>query len=282
MMVEAGLVLEGGGMRGLYTAGVLEYFMEQNLYFPYNIGVSAGACMAASYLSRQKGRNKKVNLGYVEDKRYISFTNFIRKREVFGMDFIFDEIPNRLVPFDMDTFRNSPEKFVVVTTDCETGEPVYYDKTNHGDDLVLLLRASSSLPFVASSVEYQGRHLLDGGIVDPIPIKKAQEEGFEKNVIILTKPEGYYKRPSKLTSFLKYKKHPKISDLLGVRYKIYNETMRYIDEQEKLGKVYVIRPSKTLPVGRMERNKERLEELYELGWHDAKGHYEKLQQFLAE
>ena len=282
MMVEAGLVLEGGGMRGLYTAGVLEYFMEQNLYFPYNIGVSAGACMAASYLSRQKGRNKKVNLGYVEDKRYISFTNFIRKREVFGMDFIFDEIPNRLVPFDMDTFRNSPEKFVVVTTDCETGEPVYYDKTNHGDDLVLLLRASSSLPFVASSVEYQGRHLLDGGIVDPIPIKKAQEEGFEKNVIILTKPEGYYKRPSKLTSFLKYKKHPKVSELLSVRYKIYNETMRYIDEQEKLGKVYVIRPSKTLPVGRMERNKERLEELYELGWHDAKGHYEKLQQFLAE
>lgn len=282
MMVEAGLVLEGGGMRGLYTAGVLEYFMEQNLYFPYNIGVSAGACMAASYLSRQKGRNKKVNLGYVEDKRYISFTNFIRKREVFGMDFIFDEIPNRLVPFDMDTFRNSPEKFVVVTTDCETGEPVYYDKTNHGDDLVLLLRASSSLPFVASSVEYQGRHLLDGGIVDPIPIKKAQEDGFEKNVIILTKPEGYYKRPSKLTSFLKYKKHPKVSELLSVRYKIYNETMRYIDEQEKLGKVYVIRPSKTLPVGRMERNKERLEELYELGWHDAKGHYEKLQQFLAE
>src|SRR5690625_4548841 len=281
-MVGAGLILEGGGMRGLYTAGVLEYFMEQDLYFPYNIGVSAGACMAASYLSRQKGRNKKVNLGYVEDKRYISFTNFIRKREVFGMDFIFDEIPNRLVPFDMDTFRNSPEKFVVVTTDCETGEPVYYDKTNHGDDLVLLLRASSSLPFVASSVEYQGRHLLDGGIVDPIPIKKAQEDGFEKNVIILTKPEGYYKRPSKLTSLLKYKKHPKVSELLSVRYKIYNETMRYIDEQEKLGKVYVIRPSKTLPVGRMERNKERLEELYELGWHDAKGHYEKLQQFLAE
>ena len=106
-MVKAGLVLEGGGMRGLYTAGVLEYFMEQNLYFPYNIGVSAGACMAASYLSRQKGRNKKVNLGYIEDKRYISFSNFIKNREIFGMDFIFDEIPNRLVPFDMDTFRKS-------------------------------------------------------------------------------------------------------------------------------------------------------------------------------
>ena len=179
-MMQAGLVLEGGGMRGLYTAGVLEYFMEKDLYFPYNIGVSAGACMAASYLSRQKGRNKRVNLDFVEDKRYISFSNFIRKREIFGMDFIFDEIPNRLVPFDMDTFRESPEEFVIVTTDCETGEAVYYDKTNHGDDLVKLLRASSSLPFVASSVEYKGRHLLDGGIVDPIPIKKAQADGYEK------------------------------------------------------------------------------------------------------
>lgn len=279
-MVDAGLILEGGGMRGLYTAGVLEYFMEQNLYFPYNIGVSAGACMAASYLSRQKGRNKKVNLGYIEDKRYISFSNYIKKREVFGMDFIFDEIPNQLVPFDLDTFHKNSEEFVIVTTDCETGEPVYYDKTNHGDDLILLLRASSSLPFVASSVKYKGRHLLDGGIVDPIPIKKAQQDGFEKNVIILTKPKGYYKRPSKLTSLLKYKKHPKINDLLGIRDKHYNETLQYIDEQEKLGNAYVIRPSKALSVGRMERKKERLEELYELGWNDAKKHFAMLKQFL--
>src|SRR5690625_2786952 len=206
-MVDAGLVLEGGGMRGLYTAGVLEYFMEQNLYFPYNIGVSAGACMAASYLSRQKGRNKKVNIGFIEDKRYISFSNLIKDREVFGMDFIFDEIPNRLVPFDMDTFYENSEEFVIGTTDCETGKPVYYDKTNHGEDLVLLLRASSSLPFVSSSVEYKGRHLLDGGIVDPIPIKKAQQDGFEKNVINLTKKEGTYKRLSKLKSLYKYKIH---------------------------------------------------------------------------
>lgn len=281
-MVSAGLVLEGGGMRGLYTAGVLEFFLEKDLYFPYNIGVSAGACMAASYLSRQKGRNQKVNLDYVEDKRYISFSNFIKKREVFGMDFIFDEIPNRLVPFDLDTYRNSPEEFVIVATDCETGEPVYFDKTNHGDDLVTLLRASSSLPFVASSVEYKGRHLLDGGIVDPIPIKKAEQDGYEKNVIIMTKPPGYYKRPPKrVASLMKYRKHPKINDLLAVRYKHYNETLRYIDEQERLGKVFVLRPSKALPVGRMERNRERLEELYRLGWSDAEKNFEALMQFLG-
>ncbi|HLS34991.1 MAG TPA: patatin family protein [Bacillota bacterium] len=280
-MVNAGLVLEGGGMRGLYTAGVLEYFLEQNLYFPYNIGVSAGACMAASYLSRQKGRNKKVNLGYIDDKRYISFSNFIKNREVFGMDFIFDEIPNRLVPFDMSTFLKNSEEFVIVTTDCETGEPVYYDKTNHGHDLVLLLRASSSLPFIASSVKYKGRKLLDGGITDPIPIKKAEEEGYEKNVIIMTKPVGYYKKkPGKLSRLIKYKKHPIINDLLVARYKHYNETLQYISKQEDQGKVFVIRPSKTLPVGRMERKKERLEELYKLGWNDTKEQFDKLKKFL--
>src|SRR5690625_1744625 len=165
-MVDTGLILEGGGMRGLYTAGVLEYFMEQNLYFPYNIGVSASAYMAASYDYRQKRRNRIVYIGYIEDKRYISFTSFIKKREVFGMDFICDEIPNQLVPFDMETFRKNAEELVIVTTDCETGKPVYYDKANHGDDLVLLLSASSSLTFVSSSRAYRGRHLTYDCIVD--------------------------------------------------------------------------------------------------------------------
>ena len=280
-MVNAGLVLEGGGMRGLYTAGVLEYFMEQDLYLPYVIGVSAGACMAASYLSRQKGRNKKVNLGFIEDKRYLSFRNFIKKRELFGMDFIFDEIPNRLVPFDMDTFKQNKEEFVIVTTDCATGEPVYFNKQDQGADLVKLLRASSSLPFVASSVEYKSRHLLDGGISDPIPLRKAEQAGFEKNVIILTKPAGYFKRPSKMSSIIKYKEHPRINDLLKERYKHYNKTLEYVHKQEQLGNVFVMRPSIALPVGRAERKKERLEELYELGWHDAKKQHEALQGFLT-
>ena len=279
-MVNAGLVLEGGGMRGLYTAGVLEYFMEQDLYLPYVIGVSAGACMAASYLSRQKGRNKKVNLGYIEDKRYLSFRNFIKKRELFGMDFIFDEIPNQLVPFDMDTFKQNTEEFVIVTTDCETGDPVYFNREDQAADLVTLLRASSSLPFVASSVEYKSRHLLDGGISDPIPLKKAEQAGFEKNVIILTKPAGYFKRPSKMSSIIKYKKHPRINDLLKERYKHYNKTLEYVHRQEQLGNVFVMRPSVDLPVGRAERKKERLEELYELGWSDAKKQFEALQGFL--
>jgi len=279
-MINSGLVLEGGGMRGLYTAGVLEYFMSQELYFPYVIGVSAGACMGASYLSRQVGRNKQVNIGFVEDKRYLSISNFIKKRELFGMDFIFDEIPNKLVPFDIITFTNSPEQFVIVATDCATGEAVYYEKEQHSDELVKILRASSSLPFVAPSVFYDNRELLDGGIVDPIPIKKAEIDGFEKNVIILTKHKGYFKRASRLSKVFKYKRHPKIDSLLRIRYKLYNDTLKYIHEQEQLGKVYVIRPSIAMPVGRVERNKQRLEDLYELGWNDAQRQIDELKGFL--
>ena len=135
-MKNIGLVLEGGGMKGLYTAGVLEYFMEKNLFFPYVVGVSAGACMGATYLSRQQGRNKKVNTELVSDYRYISYRNLIRKRELFGMDFLFDEVPNKIVPFDFQTFLNCNEQFVIGTTDCESGQAVYYNKTEHGNDIL--------------------------------------------------------------------------------------------------------------------------------------------------
>ncbi|GAB3058980.1 patatin family protein [Salinicoccus sesuvii] len=282
-MTNAGLVLEGGGMRGLYTAGVLEYFMSKDLYFPYVIGVSAGACMGASYLARQRGRNRKVNLDFVQDKRYLSFSNYIKKREVFGMDFIFDEIPNKLVPFDVKTLMNGAEEFVIGTTDCESGEPVYFKKSDYDERTIArLLRASSSLPFVASSVEYSGQHLLDGGIADPIPIRKAEADGFELNIVVLTKPRGYFKKPGKMSKIIKYKNHPVINEKLATRYRVYNETLHYITRQEKAGKTFVISPSKTIKVGRAEKNKERLESLYELGWNDAKIKHEEMKAFLSK
>ncbi|MFC3418714.1 patatin family protein [Salinicoccus hispanicus] len=281
-MTDAGLVLEGGGMRGLYTAGVLEYFMSKELYFPYVIGVSAGACMGASYLARQRGRNRKVNLDFLEDKRYLSFSNYIKKREVFGMDFIFDEIPNKLVPFDVKTLMNGPEEFVIGATDCESGDPVYFKKSDYDETTIArLLRASSSLPFVASSVQHNGQLLLDGGISDPIPIKKAESDGFELNIVVLTKPRGYFKKPGKMSKIIKYKDHPIINDKLGVRYKHYNQTLHYITRQEKAGKAFVISPSQDIKVGRTEKNRERLESLYELGWNDAKAQYEKMRAFLG-
>ncbi|HZG70764.1 MAG TPA: patatin family protein, partial [Chondromyces sp.] len=174
---STGLVLEGGGMRGLYTAGVLEYFLENDIEFPYVIGVSAGACMAASYLSKQLGRNAKVNIGYANDRKYLSFRNLIKNGELFGMDYLFNKIPNELVPFDYKAFEDNPSEFVIGTTDCKTGEPVYFSRKEYQADVLTPIRASSSLPFMAPIVSFQGFDLLDGGLSDPVPLKKAEQDG---------------------------------------------------------------------------------------------------------
>jgi predicted patatin/cPLA2 family phospholipase len=280
---ETGLVLEGGGMRGLYTAGVLEYFMEQNLYFPYIIGVSAGACMAATYVSRQKGRNRRVNIDLVSDHRFVSFRNLLTKRQLFGMDFLFDEIPNRIVSFDFETFFQSNEQFIVGTTDCKTGKPAYFSKIEHGENMLMLIRASSSLPFIAPPVQYNGHSLLDGGLADPIPLKKSQQDGNRKNVIISTKSVTYQQKQNVFSPFLVklYKSHPEIAKLLGEQTKIFNETKAYIESEKKKRTTFVIQPSITLPVRTIERNQNRLTELYELGYHDAKNQYKELTDFLT-
>lgn len=274
-MNDTGLILEGGGMRGVYTAGVLEYFAQHDIHFPYIIGVSAGACMAASFLSEQQGRNRTVSIDYVNDKRYLSFSNFIRKGELFGMDFIFDEIPNTLVPLDVNKIISGKEEFVIVTTNCETGEPMYFYKEDYdAQTLGKLLRASSSIPFFADAVKHDGKYMLDGGIVDPIPIIKAESDGLTKNVVVLTKPRGYYKKESRMSTIINYKKYPKVDERMKIRYKHYNERLDYIFEQEKKGNVVVIAPSENPGVGRTTRNTEKLEKLYELGFNDAKEQYE--------
>ncbi len=272
MLNQVGLVLEGGGMRGVYTAGILEYFLEQELFFPYVIGVSAGACNAASYLSKQKGRNQTVTVEYASDPRYISWRNYFKNRQFFGMDFIFDEIPNQHVPFHYDVFYNSPTEFVVGTTDCLSGEPIYFNKQDYGKELLTVLRASSSLPFIAPEIRYKDKILLDGGISDPIPIKKAQKDGYNKNIVILTRNQGYLKKPSKF-HFLVDRKYPNYKGLqqsLRNRYQIYNDTVSYLEDQENAGNVLIIRPTEPLKVGRMERNPQKLKELYNQGYHDAK------------
>ncbi|TFE25580.1 patatin-like phospholipase family protein [Cohnella luojiensis] len=271
-MESIGLVLEGGGMRGVYTAGVLEFFSEQNIYFPYTIGVSAGACMAASYLSKQKGRNKVVNIDWVKDPRYISWRNLLKNGQLFGMDFIFDEIPNSLVPFDHQAFLESQEEFVIGTTDCATGETVYYNKSESEFDLLKVLRASSSLPFIAPIVEYGGKRLLDGGISDPIPLRKAERDGYRRNVLILTRNEEYRKSRNRFSWLVRraYGKYPEFVKTMMRRHEIYNDTMAYILEQERSGAAFVIRPQQPLTVGRMERDPEKLHALYVQGYEDAK------------
>lgn len=275
-------MLEGGGMRGVYSAGVMEFFLEQELFFPYVIGVSAGACNAASYLSKQLGRNKKVNIDFISDPRYLSWRNYYKHRQLFGMDFIFDEIPNRLVPFDYETFYKNPSEFVIGTTDCHTGEPIYFKKTDYGDQVLPILKASSSLPFVAPEIEYEGRTLLDGGISDPIPIKKAEMDGFKKNIVILTQNEHYRKTPSKFHYLVrrKYRHYPGLVEALKERYKKYNNTLHYIEKQQEKGDIFILRPLEPMKVGRMERSPEKLSILFEQGYTDAKNSYTNLKSWL--
>ncbi|MEH7226294.1 patatin family protein [Bacillus sp. JJ1566] len=281
-MRDVGLVLEGGGMRGVYTAGILEYFMKQNVYFPYVIGVSAGACMAASYLSRQMGRNRTVNIDYINHPNYLSFRNMVKHRQIFGMDFIFDEIPNKHVPYDYDTFYQSKEEFVVGTTDCETGAPMYFKKDDYGDEMLKVIRASSSLPFVAPIIEFKGKKLLDGGITDPIPLIKAQQDGHSKNVVILTRNRGYSKKKSNMAWVFRrsYKQYPNLVKAMGTRYQRYNETLTYLDQEERAGRIFVFSPTEPLEVGRIERNPVKLTNLYELGLKDAKEQFDKFQKWL--
>jgi len=280
---EIGLVLEGGGMRAVYTAGVLEYFSEQGLYLPYTIGVSAGACMAASYLSRQKGRNKVVNIDWVSDPRYLSWKNWLKKRQLFGMDFIFDEIPNKLVPFDYEAFAASREELVVGTTDCETGEAVYHYKSAPGFDVLPALRASSSLPFIAPVVEYGGRPLLDGGISDPIPLRRAERDGHARNVLVLTRNEDYRKSANRFPWLLRraYGRYPEFVKTMLRRHEVYNETLEYIGKQEKAGQTFVIRPVAKLEVGRMERDPVKLGALYDQGYEDAKKLMPSLREWMG-
>lgn len=281
-MYNNGLILEGGGMKGIYTAGVLEYFMEKDRYFSYVIGVSAGACNAASYISRQPGRNKSVMIDYIRHPDYISFRNLIQKRELFGMDLIFNQIPNELLPFDFQAFHAAEERFVIGTTDCLTGEPVYFEKNENPNDILSIIRASSSLPFMSKAVTYKGHLLMDGGVADPIPIRKALADGVEKPVIILTKSKGYRKKPSRFsrTGRYFYKDYMGLAHALEIRWKLYNDLLDEIEQLENEGKVFVIRPSEDFKVKRAERDPDKLEQMYRQGYSDAQHAFEPMENWL--
>lgn len=281
--MKSGLILEGGGMRGVYTGGVLEKFLEEGIFVDYIIGVSAGACNASSYVSRQTGRNHKVTIGSVHHPDYISVKNLLLRRELFGMNLIFDEIPNRLVPFDYDSFHDATEEFVVGTTDCVTGEAVYFEKRDHAKDVLAIVRASSSLPFMAKPVEFEGRLLMDGGVADPIPIRKAMADGVTKPIIVLTKEKGYRKKKNSFARLMPalYRQFPGIVKSMESWYLRYNETMEFIEELEADGKALVIQPSKVYKINGMERDIEKLTELYDQGFRDAEERMEEIMKFIS-
>ena len=282
-MIEAGLVVEGGGMRGVYTAGVLDYFMEKNLYFDDCYGVSAGACHISSYVSKQIGRSIKVTLDYINDKRYCSVNSLIKTGDMFGVEMLYDLIPNKLELYDYDTFNKFKGNFYSVVTNCKTGKAEYIKIKDMKKDIIAV-RASSSLPLLSRIVEINGKEYLDGGITDSIPIKKSIKDGHKKNVVILTRDKTYRKSKPKFLSLLKfkYKKYPNLVKAIENRYKIYNETLDFIEEEKAKNKVFIIQPKLPVKISRIEKDKDKLKELYDQGYEDAKELYEDLMKFLEE
>jgi predicted patatin/cPLA2 family phospholipase len=279
-MSQVGLVLEGGGMRGVYTGGVLECFLDHGIHIPYVVGVSAGACNAASYISRQKGRNKKVTIDYAAHPRYVGIRNLFREGSLFGWSFIFDELPNQLVPFDYETFYRTPGQLWVGMTDALTGEPFYMEKkeTEKAGNILSVIQASSSLPFVSKPVQAEGRTLFDGGITDPIPLGKSIADGNQRHIVISTKPEGYRKSPFKHRWLANkvYGRYPGLVEALSRRYQVYNAAMERTEELERQGSVILIRPTAIVEVGRATKDPVRLTELYELGYRDAEAQLERV------
>ncbi len=259
-------------MRGIYTSGVHEYLLEKNIYYHYVVGVSAGASNSCNYVARQKGRGRRTNLDYLTNWRYMSLWSLLFKGSYFGLDFIFDDIPNRLDPFDYDTFYASPGVFRIGATNCITGQTDYFDKAEITVGLDHL-KASCSLPFLSPMVKINGIPYLDGGIADPIPVRKALADGCEHVVVVLTQPHGYRKEPMSKKMNLLYQtafwKYPELVKSLEVRNQYYNETVDFVEELEHQGKATIIRPNGSLQLHRFEKNTAVLETLFDQGYRDA-------------
>jgi predicted patatin/cPLA2 family phospholipase len=283
-MKKFGLVLEGGGLRCVYTAGVLDLFLDKDFHAPYIIGVSAGAVQAFSYISKQKGRSFDVAADYIGDHRYISLRNLFFKGGLFGMDFIFDEVPNHLSPFDYSAFENSGQELVIGVVNCETGADEYFYKSDK-HDMFLMGRATCSLPLLSKTVDLYGKPYFDGGVVSPIPLKRAKQDGYEKNIVILTRDIAYrrpYDRSTIRLMYKVYRKYPELVNAYERRSFKYNEMLEYIEEQEKSGNVFVIRPSKPVTVKRVERDKAKLKPFYQEGYDDAEAVWPKLMEWLGD
>lgn len=263
-ITDTALVLEGGGMRGMFSAGVFEAFMLKGLIFPYITAVSAGACNILSYMSNQPLRTRRIIENYVTDKRYFSLKNWMEKGSIFGFDFIFEDLPKTLLPFDFETYYNYPGVLQVGTTDCRSGQSVWFGKEAIGHSF-LPVRASASLPFLAPIVHIGSRDLLDGALVAPIPYEKAQEAGYKKFIIVLTRNSGYRKKKSVPQILLKtwYKDYPKLWEIMQQRPELYNKQLEYVEQLEKDGKAVIIRPQIPLEIDRLDIKPDKL-----LGLHD--------------
>lgn len=280
--MKTGLVLEGGAMRGMFTAGVLDVLMEHNIEVDGVIGVSAGATFGCNYKSRQIGRTIRYNKQFCRDPRYCSIRSLIKTGDLFGADFCYHVLPTTLDLFDNETYESTPVEFHIVCTDVNSGEPVYYKCDKFDYEGLEWIRASASMPLVSRIVEVSGRQLLDGGISDSIPLRYFQNLGYDKNIVVLTQPRSYVKKENKMLPLmkLKLKNYPKLLETMKQRHTVYNETLNYIRNEEKKGTILVLCPKEKLPIGRIEHNPERLQAVYELGRDVATEQLEQIKQFL--
>lgn len=274
--MKVGLVLEGGGFRGVYSAGILDYFLDQEWHFPYIIGVSMGTVNGANYISKQKGRSIDVPSEFLYDPRYFSYKNLITKGNLFGMDFIFDDIPRKYNEFDFKTFEASNQEFVITAMDVQFGGSRYFRKNELNESEIFeALRASCSLPFIQKMVTFKGKKYLDGGLSDSVPIKKAFEDGVDKVIALVTREKGYRKEVKEPNAIkvgsgnLMYRGYPKVMEAINNRSEYYNQELKYMEEMIDAGKVMAIYPKEAIDMGRTERNKEKLRKCYEDGYNRA-------------
>lgn len=282
--MKTGLLLEGGAMRGLYTAGALDVFMEKELPVDGIVGVSAGALFGMNYKSKQSGRVLRYNKKYANDKRYMGMHSLLTTGNIMNEEFCFHRLVNALDPVDFETYRNSKEVFYAVVTNMETGRAEYHrlDDLEQPDQLEYL-RASGSMPFVSKPVVVHGKKYLDGGVADSIPIRQIMKMGYDKVIVILTRPENYRKkRSNQLAPQIVYRSYPKLVDAINHRYQNYNDSLDEILRLEKEGRIFVLRPSRQVSIRRIEKDLDKIQEMYELGRADAQTKMTELEQYLQD
>ena len=267
---RSGLILEGGGMRGVFTCGVLDNFMDRGIRFPYTIGVSAGACNGLSYMSGPRGRAKYSNIALLDKYRYLGLKQLLLKGNIMDFDLLFHKFPNEIIPYDYETYAQCTERYEMVTTSCETGKACYFDEKSSPKRIIDIVKASSSLPFVCPITYVDGQPMLDGGIADSIPLLRARSLGYDNNVVVLTRNKGYRKpdKPGFVPPFM-YRKYPALREAIRRRNTLYNEELGLDESLEEKGELIVIRPQAPIVVDRMERDVQKLLDLYNEGYNCA-------------
>lgn len=282
-MYQAGLVLEGGGMKGVYTAGVLDFLLDKGIEFSSVYGVSAGACNMCSYLSKQRRRALDVSVDYLDRKDYCSIESLLKTGDLFNVEMCYHKIPEELNPYDYEAFQKYQGKAFSVVTDIETGRPEYFRIRDMKKDIDKI-RASASLPLVSRNVRIDGRLYLDGGISDAIPLQRSILDGNRKNLVVMTKEVGYVRKPTEHMGLIRvlYRKYPKVYELMRERHINYNRQMEFIERQKENGQAFVLRPQFPGDVARIERDVKKLRKLYRQGYREAQARYEELLAYLAE